>query len=288
MITTNKDKLLKIAVMGDIVHPTGRKYYSTTWEGTNKISLGMDGITYNVSIGDPVFGWASADHVEPGVSLFNKNESHGLAFGILSCIGNEAVAVNGEAKGAKGFVTGKHSNILAYFHKSDMEKMVIGDKIQIKVWGVGLEIKGFDEVKVQKIDPNLLESIVEGVSENKLIVPVTKELPAYIMGSGLGYWPIAEYVDYDIQTTCPEAIKELHLDELKLGDIVSLKDQYCAFGRGYMKGAITIGVVIHGASEIAGHGPGVNPILTTLNNDIEIQIDKRANIARYLGVRKDV
>jgi len=287
MITTNKDRLLKIAVMGEIVHPAGRKYYSTKWDGTPKISLGMDGMKYDVRIGDPVFRWASADHVEPGVSLINKNESYELAFGILSCIGNEAVVVNGEAKGAKGYVTGKHTNILAYFNKADIEKMVIGDKIQIKVWGVGLEIQGFDEVKVQKIDPNLLESIVNGIPGKKLVVPVTKELPAYIMGSGLGHMPIAEYVDYDIQTTCPEAINELHLDELRLGDIVALKDQYCAYGRGYMKGATTIGVIIHGASDIAGHGPGVNPILTTLNNDIETQIDKRANIAYYLGIRKD-
>jgi hypothetical protein len=252
---TNKDHLLKIAVSGEIVHPIGRKNYSTTWDGSIKISLGMDGITYNVQVGDPCYGWASADHVEPGVSLINKNEVYDFAFGTLSCIGNEAKAISGESKGAKGYVTGKHSNLLAYFNEEDINKMAISDQVQVKVWGVGLRIHGYKGVKVMKIDPSLLESMGVKEENNKLIVPVAKELPAYIMGSGIGYWPIAEYVDYDIQTTCPEAIAELKLEELRLGDVVALRDQYCGYGRGYYKGAMTIGIVIHGASDIAGHGP---------------------------------
>jgi hypothetical protein len=283
-IQTNKDKLLKVAVMGEIVHPIGRKFYSTTWDGSIKVSLGMDGITYNVKIGDPVFGWVSADHVEPGVSLVNKNEVYDVAFGTLSCIGNEAKIVTGDAKGSKGYVTGKHSNLLAWFRDQDIEKMAIGDKVQVKVWGVGLKINGFDDVKIEKIDPNLLESMHITNKNGKLVVPVVKELPAYIMGSGIGHWPLAEMVDYDIQTTCPEAINELGLEDLKLGDIVALRDQYCAYGKGYLKGAMTIGVVIHGASDIAGHGPGVNPVITCRNGEVLTQIDSGANIANYLGV----
>jgi hypothetical protein len=283
-IETNKDSLLKVAVSGEIVHPRGRKYYSTTWDGSTKISLGMDGITYNVRVGDPVFGWASADHVEPGVSIVNKNKEHDLALGTLSCIGNKARVISGDAKDSHGYVTGKHSNLLAWFKDEDIEKMAIGDKIQVKVWGVGLQIEGFEKVKVMKIDPILLESIGINIEKDQLVVPVTKRIPSYVMGSGLGHWPVSEYVDYDIQTTCTDTIDELGLRDLRLGDLVALIDQYCGYGRGYLKGALTIGVVVHGASDIAGHGPGVNPVLTCKNGEIITRIDYGSNIEYYLNL----
>jgi hypothetical protein len=286
MISTNKSRLLKVAVMGEIVHPIGRRFYSTTWDGKTKISLGMDGITYNVQVGDPAFGWASADHIEPGVSLVNKNEVNDVAFGILACIGNEARVVTGDAKGARGFVTGKHVNLIAYFDNDTTEKLVIGDKIQVKVWGVGLSVDGFDGVKVMKIDPDLFDKLGINESGGKLSVPVVKEIPAYLMGSGIGHYPVSEYVDYDIQTTCPEAIEEHGLRTLRLGDLVALRDQYCAFGRGYYRGAMTIGVVVHGHSDIAGHGPGVDPIMTTIGGEIVPELRHSANIAGYLGISR--
>jgi hypothetical protein len=165
-----------------------------------------------------------------------------------------------------------------------MEKMAIGDRVQVKVWGVGLRIHGFDGVKVEKIDPLLLESTGITAEKGQLIVPVAEEIPAYIMGSGLGHLPVAEYVDYDIQSTCPDAVKELGLEDLRLGDVVALRDQYCGYGRGYLRGAMTIGVVIHGASDIAGHGPGVNPILTCRAGEVKPTIDREANIAKYLNI----
>ncbi len=93
-------------------------------------------------------------------------------------------------------------------------------------------------------------------------------------------------MDYDIQTTDPKAIKKYGLETLRLGDIVCLRDQLCTSGRGYYKGAVTIGVVVHGASDYSGHGPGVNPILSTKDERIATRIDQGANIAYYLGLRK--
>ncbi|HEX9914452.1 MAG TPA: DUF4438 domain-containing protein, partial [Candidatus Bathyarchaeia archaeon] len=69
-----------------------------------------------------------------------------------------------------------------------------------------------------------------------------------------------------------------------LGDVVALQDQYCGYGRGYLRGAMTIGVVIHGASDIAGHGPGVNPVITCRGGEVKPLIDPGANIARHLGI----
>ncbi len=77
---------------------------------------GVGGITYNLRVGDLACGW-EADHVEPGVSVENKEndarsgQAANTAFNVLSCVGNKATVVTGDAKGAEGTVTGKHGGI---------------------------------------------------------------------------------------------------------------------------------------------------------------------------------
>lgn len=158
-------------------------------------------------------------------------------------------------------------------------------KIQMKAWGVGLKIIGFEEiVKVSKIDPELLEKLGIEEKDGKLHVPVTRELPCWIMGSGYGMFPLV--TDYDIQTTCELVWDELNLKDLRFGDIVCLRDQLNWWGRGYYEGAVTIGVVIHGWSYTAGHGPGVTTMLCSKDDTIVPEIDPDANIAYYLGVKE--
>lgn len=288
MIETNKDKLLKVAVQGEIVSPTSRGYRAQ-WDGQPKLSLGMGGIKYNLKVGDPCFGWASGDHVEPGVTIRGKERPRPseCALALLACIGNEAVVVSGEAKGEKGVFTGRHagSDDIVWFPDETLEKLAIGDKVQVKAYGVGLRIKGFEDVRVNKCDPRLLESLGIDVKEGKLVVPVVAEIPGFLMGSGTGAGTVLEPVDYDIQTTDPKAVKKYNMERLRLGDVVCLRDQLCTSGRGYYQGAVTIGVIIHGASDYSGHGPGVNPILSTKDGRIETRIEPDANTALYLGLR---
>jgi len=288
MLETNKDKLLKIAVMGEIVSPSSMGY-RVQWDGKPKLALGMAGIKYNLRVGDSCFGWASGDHVEPGVTIRGKEKPSPseCALALLACIGNEATVVSGDAKGEKGVFTGRHagSDDLVWFPPETIEKLTIGDKVQIKSYGVGLKIKGFEDIRVNKCDPRLLDSLGIEVKDGKLVVPITAEIPGFLMGSGIGSSTVLETVDYDIQTTDPKAIKKYGLEKLRLGDIVCLKDQLCVNGRGYYNGAVTIGVIVHGMSDYAGHGPGVNPILSTKDGKVETKIDNEANIALYLGLR---
>jgi hypothetical protein len=72
---------------------------------------------------------------------------------------------------------------------------------------------------------------------------------------------------------------------LKIGDLVAIRDHYDYYGSGRYKGAVTIGVCIHGWSDFAGHGPGLNPVLSALPGRIETKIDPQANIAYYLGIK---
>ncbi len=250
--------------------------------------LGMASINYTVSLGDPAYGWASADHVEPDVTIQGRDRSSAsqCALALLACIGNEAEVVSGEAKGAKGYFIGRHagSDDLVWFPKDVLDNLALNDKIQVKAQGVGLKIDGFEDVRVNKLSPKLLENMGITIEGDELVVPIVLEVPGHIMGSGIG-GPGIEFIDYDIQTTCPEIVEEYDLKKLKLGDIVAIRDHYDFYGRGRYEGAVTIGVVIHGWSDLAGHGPGVNPLLSAMPGKIRTKIDPDANTAYYLGIK---
>jgi len=186
--------------------------------------------------------------------------------------------------------TGRHagSDDLIWFPEETIEKLAIGDKVQVKAHGVGLKIKGFEDVRVNKCSPRLLENMGVEIDGDQLVVPVVAEIPGFLMGSGIGSSQNVEPGDYDIQTTDPATNEKYGLKKLRLGDIVLLQDQLCMNGRGYYKGAMTIGTIIHGWSDSAGHGPGVNPLLSTVGGRIRTVIDPRANTALYLGLRDDL
>ena len=56
------------------------------------------------------------------------------------------------------------------------------------------------------------------------------------------------------------------------------------YGRSYRRGVVSIGVVVHSDSRLAGHGPGVTTVMTCGTSLIEPHIDPRANIADLLGI----
>ena len=283
----NKDRLIVTAVEG-VVQPTGGAAYSVNYEGKPTLDLGMASINYRVSLGDSVYGWAEGDHVEPDVTIQGKEYPYpgDCPLALLACIGNEAEVVSGEAKGARGYYIGRHagSDDKVWFPKEAVEKLALNDKVQVRAKGAGLRIEGFEDVKVNKLSPELLERLGLAVEDGQLVVPVVMEVPSYIMGSGMGFSPV-ESLDYDIQTTCPEVVDQYNLKTLKLGDVVAIRDAYDAFAPGRYVGAVTIGTVIHGFSDMAGHGPGVNPILSAMPGRIKIKIDRNANTAYYLGIR---
>lgn len=286
-IRTNKDELLTVAVEG-VVQPASARDYSVTYDGKPKLGVGMASINYNVTYGDPTYGWAEADHIEPDVTIQGRDRTSPMetALAILACIGNEAIVVSGEAKGGKGVYIGRHAGAddKVWFPPDVRDKLAINDRVMVKARGVGLKIVGFEDVRVNKISPEALEKIGIVVEGNQLVVPVVAEVPGYLMGSGIG-GGFLETVDYDIQTTCPEAVEKFNLRKLQLGDLVAIRDHYDYYGRGRYEGAITIGVIIHGFSDYAGHGPGVNPILSAKPGRIKTKIDPQANMARLLGLR---
>jgi hypothetical protein len=299
MLRINENKLVKISVMGSISSPISSIYtYRISATGQPVVLPGAGGITYNVRVGDLATGW-EADHVEPGVSIKNLSksgfESYGynpnLALNLLACIGNEGIVASGSAKGEKGVVVGKHGGIdhvLMDFKPNVTEKLLIGDKIQIKAYGVGLKLLDYPEIKVMNMDPKLLRAInPKPRGDNKLEIPVTHKVPAKVMGSGLG--SIQAYTgDYDIQLFDEETKMKYGLEDLRLGDLVAILDTDHSYGRIYKKGAITIGVIVHSDCVIAGHGPGVTTLFTCSTRKIVPRKNPKANLAYFLKLRKEL
>jgi hypothetical protein len=296
MISTNKENLVKVSVIGEVVSPTvGSAVYRVSANGEPMILPGVGGITYNIRVGDKACGWM-ADHVEPGVSLENRvddkrnPQGQSRALNVLSCVGNEALVVEGDAKGEKGTVVGKHGGIehvMVDFKSEIMEKLVIEDRVMVKAYGVGFKLLDIPEVKLFNISPKVLEAINPDIRNKKLVLPVTHKVPAGIMGSGLGRSHVASG-DYDITLFCEETVEEYGLDTLRFGDLVAIMDADHSYGRIFRKGSISVGIIAHSDCILAGHGPGVTSLFTSKTGAIEPIIDEDANIAKILKLRDDI
>jgi hypothetical protein len=280
---------VKLSVVGDVVSPVFRQVYRISAGGVPMVLPGVGGITYNVRVGDPACGW-EADHVEPGVSIENKENDarYGLganiALNVLSCVGNDAIIMSGDAKGSRGVVVGKHGGIehvLVDFPVETMEKMTIGDKVLVRSFGTGLKLLDFPEVTVMNIDPRFLEALNLKPKVEKLEVPVTHVVPAATMGSGLGA-DQTHSGDYDIQMFDDKTKKEYGLGDVRLGDLVAIMDADHTFGRIYKQGAVSVGIVVHTDCIQAGHGPGVVTLFTSSKGKIAPKINAKANIGSIL------
>lgn len=291
MLKLNLEKLVKVAVVGEVASPLLRREYQVSHEGQAGTLPSIGGITYNVKIGDLACGWVG-DHIEPGVSTYNKEGKEGrvsgenVGYNTLACIGNEAKLISGQAKGGKGVVTGMHGgveHVLLDFSDSILAKIAYGDKVQIVAFGLGLAVDGLTDVKIFNLDPGLLLKINPKIGSGRIKIPVVVKVPPYLMGSGLGHGSVASG-DYDITTADEVTNKKFGLDKLKFGDLVAIEDTDNSFGRTYRPGAVTIGVVVHSDCVLAGHGPGVVTIMTSRSGEIEPAINKNANIGHYLKI----
>jgi hypothetical protein len=292
MIRTNRKKVVMIGVQGKVADPCKHwGGYRVDKNGKPFLLPGTGGITYNVKIGDPAFGWAG-DHVEPGVSTIlnvdKRTDPPTTGYNFYACVGNEAVIVSGDAKGSKGVVTGHHGGIehvIIDFSDRVLDKMSIDDKILIKGYGQGFKLLDYPDIHVMNIDPRLFSKM--GITENgkkgRIKIPITHIIPGKLMGSGVGSTSMGTG-DYDIMTTDEKLIRDIGLDKIKFGDFVAISDHDNVFGRSYREGAISIGIVIHSDCLSAGHGPGVTTLISSARPLIEPVIKKSANIGNIMGI----
>jgi hypothetical protein len=290
MLKTNEDRLVEIMMQCKPGPPRIRPGWKVDYSGNPFILPGIGGITMNVKVGDPAFGLAG-DHIEPGASCTANAEKPfefpNNSFQLLSCIGNEALIVSGDAKGEKGVVTGHHGgseHVMIDFPDQALEKLTYDDKIMVRTRGQGLKLLDYPDIKLFNLDPGLLGKMrIQALENGRISVPVTTIVPAQCMGSGLGSAHTAAG-DYDVMTSDTETVRKYKLDQLKFGDFVALQDHDNSYGRAFVKGALSIGVVVHSDCLLAGHGPGIATLMTCSMPLIEPVIDSDANIAVLLKI----
>lgn len=290
MLKTNENKIVEFLLQCQPGPPKTSGNWGVDHNGKPFILPAIGGITMNIQVGDPAFGWAG-DHIEPGVSCtadtLKPFEHPNISLQVFSCVGNKAKVISGDAKGATGYVIGHHGgseHVIVDFPRRVKEKLTYSDKIIIFAKGQGLKLIDYPEIMIYNLSPELLKKMkIKKAGEKILEVPVTHFIPSSCMGSGLGAAHVAKG-DYDIMSSDPESVREYKLDSIRFGDFVALIDQDNRYGRAYRKGSVTIGIVIHSDCLLAGHGPGVATLMTCKTPLIKPVINSQANIAHLLNI----
>jgi len=250
-----------VNVLGVIEHPSfGDSPYRIDANGAPYLPVGDGGLVLGVRLGDPVFG-VGGDHVAPGACLIHPDEAARHALALYACIGNRAVVRTGAAAGTTGAVLGKRGEggrVIVGFADDDLTRMRPGDHVAVRSAGQGAAPSWLrDDVAVMNVDPGLLPRFLAEPNaglDRPIEVSVRSVLPARVAGNGLGR-PAASW-DMDLQLT-----SRGH-PGLLLGDLVAITDIDARFNMGYRRDWLTIGVIVHAASPLPGHGPGMTVIAT--------------------------
>ncbi|MDY7231333.1 DUF4438 domain-containing protein [Hyalangium rubrum] len=294
---TNEARMVAVAVGGQVAHPIIRASpYRIGRDGVLRLLPGSGGIVLNRRVGDAAVGVAG-DHVEAGVSLHNNGrevvgprDGPNRALMFYACVGNRVRVVSGPASGAVGTVVGKHggiNHVIVDFEPQVTRRLLIGDRMQINAYGQGFTLPDFPEVSLLNLSPRLLRRWGVRASRGRLRIPITHTVPSQLMGSGMGR---SEGVlgDLDIQLSDKGLVRRFRLGSLRLGDLVALCPLDYRFGPSRRQGTVTVGVVVHTDSQIAGHGPGVTPLLIAPRDRLRLVRAPSANLALVLGLRRNL
>lgn len=287
-LKTNREQLVMTAVQGSVAPANQWAPFEVGADGEIFAWPSTGGITYNVKLGDSVFGWAG-EHIEPGVSatLSHKNRKAEAGFQFLSCCGNEARVISGEAKGSRGTVVGHHGGVehlVLDFPDTVLDKLTCEDKFLVRGYGQGLKLVDHPDVHLYNLDPDVLESWgLKERDDGRIEVPVHVIVPGYAMGSGIGSLSVTTG-DYDILCHDASVVHEFGMDRLRFGDFVAVLDHDNIYGRTYRKGAVSIGIVIHSDSPLAGHGPGMMTLMSAREGKLVPVLSEGANLGAIKGI----
>lgn len=259
-----------VNLLGSVEHPEfGDSPYRVDADGQPYVPVGDGGIVLGLRLGDSVFA-LDGDHAAPGACLVHKDPAARHALVLYACIGNEAVVRTGAAAGARGVVLGKRGEVgrvITGFGPADLARMRPGDQVSVRGYGQGSRPAWLPAgVSVANIDPGLLGALpVADGGDGVVTVGVRAVLPAKLSGNGLGR-PAAGW-DLDLQVRAGDE------PGLRLGDLVAIEDIDARYNMGYRSGWVSVGVVVHGASPLPGHGPGMTPILTGPRSALVTRVD---------------
>jgi hypothetical protein len=267
-------RLVTVNLLGAVEHPAlDGSPYRVDRNGCPYVPAGDGGIVLGLELGDSAFA-LDADHAAPGACLVHADPAARQALAAYACVGNEVRVRTGEAAGARGVVLGKRGEegrVIAGFTAADLARMRPGDEVGVRARGQGWRPPGLPaEVAVMNLDPGILPLLPiglpgtgtateagAGAGTAAVAVGVRVTVPSRLAGNGIGRPAAAWDLDLQLPPPGPDGA-----GDVALGDLVAVSDLDVRYNMGYRRGWMTVGIVIHGASPLPGHGPGITPLLT--------------------------
>jgi hypothetical protein len=257
-------RLVTVNLLGVVEHPAlDGSPYRIDRDGRPYVPAGDGGIVLGLELGDSVFA-LDADHAAPGACLVHPDPAARHALAAYACVGNEVRVRTGAAAGARGVVLGKRGEegrVIAGFASADLARLRPGDEVSMRARGQGWQPPGLPpEVAVMNLDPGIVPVLpislpVTGTEAVAVGVRVT--VPSRLAGNGIGRPAAAWDLDLQLPPPGPDGA-----GDVVLGDLVAVSDLDVRYNMGYRRGWVTVGIVVHGASPLPGHGPGITPLLT--------------------------
>jgi hypothetical protein len=172
--------------------------------------------------------------------------------------------------------------VLVHVGDDILERVAPGDELLVRACGRGMAIEGAPGVACHSLGPELWRAWGPDTAEGRVSVTVTRILPPEVVGMGSGR--VAAATSFAIQTKDEDVVREHGLADLRLGDIVAVRDWDATHYTGYRDGALTVGVVACGDSPLAGNGPAVTVLLSAAEGSLAARPDPEANLAAILGL----
>ena len=288
-IATNAADIVTVSVAGQVANPAlpglPAEPYRLDAEGRAFLWPTFGGIVYNVSVGDSAFGW-SGDCVHPSVSIAHPDPNKNRGLNIFACVGNEALVVSGAARGARGTVTGKSGRfsdqVIIHFDHATRRRIAIDDRILVKSEGVGLAVPDCPGVAFKSLAPALFDALPKRLEDGVLKMGVVATVPPHMVGAGAGL--TSEGGSLHIQSTDRAELAAHGLAGLRLGDVVAVQDTDSRYNHGYLRGAMSIGIVGQTDGPRAGYGPGLTVVMTAPAGQLGCFEAPGTNIGDILGL----
>ncbi len=266
-IQTNAADIVTVSVSGQVANPSlsglPAEPYRLDADGKPFLWPTFGGIVYNVSIGDSAYGWAG-DCIHPSVSIAHKDANKNRGLNVFACVGNEALITSGAARGARGVVTGKSGRfsdqVIIHFDVETRRKIAVDDQILVKSEGVGMTVPECPDVAFKSLSPALFDKLPKKLEDGVLKIGVCATVPPHFVGAGAGL--TSEGGSLHMQSTDRKELAKHGLDKLRLGDVVAIADTDSRYNHGYLRGAMSIGIVGQTDGPRAGYGPGMTVVMT--------------------------
>ena len=289
-ILTNAVDIVNVSIMGQVANPSFSALPAepSRLDADGKAFLWptFGGIVYNITVGDSAFGWAG-DCIHPSVSIVHPDANKNRGLNIFACVGNEALITSGAAKGARGVVTGKSGRfsdqVIIHFDMKTRHKIAVDDQILIKSEGVGLTALDCPNVAFKSLSPNLFDALPKKMEDGVLNMGVCGIVPPHFVGAGAGL--TSEGGSLHIQSTDRRELAKHGLDALRLGDLVAIQDTDSRYNHGYLRGAVSIGIIGQTDGPRAGYGPGMTIVMSAPAGQLGSFGAPGTNIADILGLR---